>query len=123
MHQTNKHSSIVVAFTNIIIVCIAQIFYWTLLEELISMKIFQLLIFHSVFILINICLWFSKFKLEFYQHSLFSYVAFFVSVMVSSSLILVILDHQELPPGEIVLFADVLFVIITATVQSVPTLL
>ncbi|MBK3493930.1 hypothetical protein JFL43_03465 [Viridibacillus sp. YIM B01967] len=119
MHSTKKHSSIIVAFTNIVIVCIAQILYWTQLEELINMKVFQFLIFPLIFILVNICLWFSRYRLAFYKHALFAYLAFFISFIVSSFLILIVLEHQELPPREIVLFADVLFVCITATVQVI----
>lgn len=119
----SKSSFILVALTNIIVLCLIQIIYWSILNEKIDMVIFQFLIFPLVIILINILLWFSKFKLGFYQHALFAYAGFFVSIIVSSFLILIILDHQELPPGEIVLFADVIFIFITAIVQLIILLL
>lgn len=121
--ENNKSSFIMVALTNIIILCLIQTIYWSLLNETIDMIIFQFFIFPLVILLINIFLWFSKFKLEFYQHALFAYTGFFVSIIVSSFLILIILDHQELPPGEIVLFADVIFIFITAIVQLIILLL
>ncbi|MDI2588835.1 hypothetical protein OR571_17440 [Psychrobacillus sp. NEAU-3TGS] len=113
----NKRSNFWVAFTNTVILCLAQIIYWTILAEIMDTLVFQFLVFPLIIVLINTILWFSTFKLKFYQHALFVYGAFFVSVIVSSFLLLVVLDHQELPPGEVVLFTDVLFIFITVSVQ------
>lgn len=113
----NKRSYFWMAFTNTVILCLAQVIYCTMLAEIMDTLVFQFLVFPIIIVLINIILWFSKLKLKFYQHALFVYGAFFVSIIVSSFLILVVLDHQELPPGEVVLFADVLFIIITSTMQ------
>ncbi|MFJ5772156.1 hypothetical protein [Psychrobacillus sp. NPDC093180] len=113
----NKRSYFWMAFTNTIILCLAQIIYWSILVEMMDTLVFQFLVFPIIIVLINTILWFSKLKLKFYQHALFVYGAFFVSIIVSSFLILIVLDHPELPPGEVVLFADVLFIIITSTVQ------
>lgn len=113
----NKRSCFWVAFTNTVILCLAQITYSSILDEIMDTLVFQLLVFPLIIVLINTILWFSKFKLKFYQHALFVFGAFFVSVIVSSFLLLVGLDPQELPPGELVLFEDVLFIFITAFVQ------
>lgn len=120
MHNSN--SSFIVASTNIIIISLAQIFYWTLLEDSINMMIYQFLFFPFTLVLINIIFWFSKFKLQFYQHVLFAYVAFFSSIIITFIAVLST-PAQELPPGEIVLFADVLFVVITITIQMIILLL
>ncbi|MGA3599041.1 hypothetical protein [Lysinibacillus agricola] len=114
----NSRSYFIVALTNIIIVCLAQIFYQTLLEESINIAIFEFLIFPLLFVLINFFLWFSQFKLEFYEHTLFAYLAFFVYVIVSSILKLVIIGPaQELPPGEIVLGADLILILAVTIIQ------
>ena len=114
----NSRSYLIVALTNIIIVCLAQIFYQTLLEESINIAIFEFLIFPLLFVLINFFLWFSQFKLEFNEHALFAYLAFFVYVIVSSIWKLVIIGPaQELPPGEIVLGADLILILAISIIQ------
>lgn len=120
MHKSN--SSFIVASTNIIIISLAQILYWTVLEDSINMMIYQFLLFPFTLVLINIIFWFSKFKLQFYQHALFAYAAFFSSIIITFIAVLST-PAQELPPGEIVLFADVLFVVITITIQMIILLL
>jgi len=120
MHKSN--SSFIVASINIIIISLAQIFYWTVLEDSINMVIYQFLFFPFTLVLINIIFWFSKFKLQFYQHVLFAYAAFFSSIIITFIAVLST-PAQELPPGEIVLFADVLFVVITITIQMIILLL
>ncbi|MFJ7667529.1 hypothetical protein ACIQXI_10485 [Lysinibacillus sp. NPDC097195] len=115
-------SSFIVAFTNIVVSSLAQILYWTLLEESINMFIYQFLLFPFSLVLINIIFWFSKYKLLFFQHVLSAYTAFFCSIIITFITVLST-STQELPPGEIVLFADVLFVLITITIQSIILLL
>jgi len=117
----NKNSFIV-AFTNIMITSLAQIFYWTLLEDSINMFIYQFFLFPFSIVLINIIFWVSKYKLQFYQHVLSAYTAFFCSIIITFITVLST-STQELPPGEIVLFADVLFVFITITIQLIILLL
>lgn len=115
-------SSFIVTFTNIVVSSLAQILYWTLLEESINMFIYQFLLFPFSLVLINIIFWFSKYKLLFYQHVLSAYTAFFCSIIITFITVLST-STQELPPGEIVLFADVLFVLITITIQLIILLL
>lgn len=116
MHKSN--SSFIVASINIIIISLIQILFWTVLEDSINMMIYQFLFFPFTLVLINIIFWFSKFKLQFYQHVLFAYAAFFSSIIITFIAVLST-PAQELPPGEIVLFADVLFVVITITIQMI----
>lgn len=72
------------------------------------MVVFQLLYFPLIITLTNIFLWFSKFKIEFYQHWTYAYLGFFCSVIVFFFMSLD--SSKELPPGETILHADVLFV-------------
>ncbi len=116
MHKSN--SSFIVASINIIIISFIQILFWTVLKDSINMMIYQFIFFPFTLVLINIIFWFSKFKLQFYQHVLFAYAAFFSSIIITFIAVLST-PAQELPPGEIVLFADVLFVVITITIQMI----
>lgn len=120
MH-TNKHSSIVVFVTNVIIICLAQFLYWSILIDKIDLVTFQLLYFPLIIALINIFLWFSKFKIEFYQHWIYAYLGLFCSIFV---LFFMSFDpSKELPPGESILHADVLFVFFVSALQSMILLL
>ena len=67
----NKRSYFWVAFTNTVILCLAQITYWSILAEIMDTLVFQFSVFPLIIVLINTILWFSKFKLKFYQHALF----------------------------------------------------
>lgn len=120
MH-TNKTSSIVVFVTNVIIICLAQFLYWSILIDKIEMGAFQLLYFPLIIALTNIFLWFSKFKIKFHQHWIYAYLGFFCSIIV---LFFMSLDSsKELPPGETILHADVLFVFFVSALQSMILLL
>jgi len=114
-----KHkNSFIVAATNIIIVCLAPIIYESMLTNTINIALFHFVIFPLIIIFINIVFWFTKLKLQIYQHLLWAYVAFFLSVIVS--FVLIIDPSQEMPPGEtFVLHADVLYVFFIATLQFI----
>ncbi|MGB2992835.1 MAG: hypothetical protein WBB47_09385 [Paenisporosarcina sp.] len=117
MH-TNTPPSIVVAFTNVIIICLTQFLYWSVLIDKIDMVSFQLLYFPLLVALTNLFLWFGKFKIEFYQHWIYAaYVGFFCSIIVFFFMSLD--SSKELPPGETILHADVLFVLFVSTIQFI----
>jgi hypothetical protein len=85
------------------------------------MVAFQLLYFPLIIALTTIFLWFSKFKIKFYQHWIYAYLGFFCSIIV---LFFMSLDpSKELPPGETILHADVLFVFLVSALQSIILLL
>lgn len=111
----NNRSFIIVAILNIIIACSAQVFYWSLLDETIDLVWSQFVVFPLVIGLINILLGVSKFRIAFFQHSLAAYLAFFVSIVVS--LFMILDPSKELPPGEIILFSDVLFIALLSIFQ------
>lgn len=120
MH-TNKRSSIVVASTNVIIICLTQFLYWYVLIDKIDMVSFQLLYFPLIVVLTNLFLWFSKFKIKFYQHWFYAYIGFFCSIIV---FFFMSLDpSKELPPGETILHADVLFVLFVSIIQFITLLI
>lgn len=102
------------AIINIIIACSAQVFYWSILDETIDFVLFQLVIFPLVIVLTNTFIWASNYRIAFY-HSLAAYFAFFLSSVVS--FFMSIDPSKELPPGEIILFADVLFIALASALQ------
>ena len=114
-----KHKrSIIVAVTNIIIICLAPIIYDSILFNIIDLALFKLIIFPLIIVFINIALWFSKFKLQFYEHMLWGYIAFFLSIIVS--FVLLIDPSKEKPPGEtLVLHADFLMILYITIVQCI----
>ena len=101
--------------------CLAQFLFWSILIDKIDMVAFQLLYFPLIIALTNIYLWFSKFKLEFYQHWIYIYLGFFCSIII---FFFMSLDpSKELPPGETILHADVLFVFFVSALQIIILLL
>ena len=113
-----KKSLIILVFVNIIVACFAQVICSSILSEKIDMAFFQFIVFPLIIVLINITMAF-KFKLRFYQYSYSAYIGFFCSI-ISFSITLLILDRpEELPPGEIILGADVLLIIFIFIIQLV----
>lgn len=114
-----KHkNSFIVAATNIIVICLLPIIYEFMLTDRINIALFHFVIFPLMIVFINIILGFSKLKVQIYQHLLWAYVAFFLSVIVS--FVLVIDPSKEMPPGEtFVLHADVLYVVFIAALQLI----
>ena len=64
----------------------------------------------------------SKFNLKFYQYLVSAYVGFWSSIVVFAFIILILKRPEELPPGEIVLGADLVFIIFISFVQFVTLL-
>jgi len=106
----NKINHSIVSFANIVITCLTQVFF----DGSLFLK---LLILPLVIILINIFFLLIKFKLEFHKYLLSIYLGFFCSVIIYSVIILFPSPPKELPPGEIVLGADVIFIFWISTIQ------
>lgn len=77
----------------------------------------QLLILPFLIVPIYIFFLLIKFKIEFHKYLLSIYLGFFCSVIIYSFIILFPSPPKELPPGEIVLGADVIFIFWTSTIQ------
>ena len=118
--DTQKNAFIIVAFANSAIACISQ-FLGSMLDERFD-SLVQFLAFPFVIILLNVVLGF-KFRMKFYQYSLFAYLGLYVSIFVWGTFVLVESTKKELPPGEIVLGADLIFIIVVTIVQSIIFLL
>lgn len=118
--DTQKNAFIIAAVANSAIACISQ-FLGSMLDERFD-SLFQFLAFPFVIILLNVVLGF-KFRMKFYQYSLFAYLGLYVSIFVWGTIVLVESTKKELPPGEIVLGADLLFIIVVTIVQSIIFLL
>lgn len=112
----------ILIFTNIVVACLTQVICWSILSEQVNMVFFQFIVFPLIFVLINVVMAF-QFKLAFYQYSFSAYLGFFCSIIVFAIVLLVLNRPEELPPGEIVLGADLVFIIFTSIVQLVILLL
>lgn len=118
--DTQKNAFIIVGFANSAMACISQ-FLGSMLDGRFD-SLVQFLAFPFVIILLNVVLGF-KFRMKFYQYSLFAYLGLYVSIFVWGTFVLVESTKKELPPGEIVLGADLLFIIVVTIVQSIIFLL
>ena len=105
----NTNYSIVI-LVNIVISCLAQLF----LE---GSLFFTLFLLPLVIILLNIFFLLIKFKLEFHQYLISIYSGFFCSAFIYSYKILFPSPPKELPPGEIVLGADLVFIFWISAIQ------
>lgn len=112
-----KSAFIIVAFANIAVACMSQIL-GSMLDKRFDTLAFQLIAFPLVIILLNVVLG-CKFRMRFYQYSLFAYLGLYVSIIFWGTIVLAESTTKELPPGEVVLGADLLFIIFETVVQSV----
>ncbi|MFE6170494.1 hypothetical protein ACFVP8_21865, partial [Viridibacillus arvi] len=79
----NKHSSVLlVALTNLLIICLAQYLYTLMLIDNNEVTIFQLFYIPLISITINLLLWSSRFRIKFYQHWIFVYFSYFFSIFI-----------------------------------------
>lgn len=100
----NKHSSVLlVALTNLLIICLAQYFYALMLIDNNVVTIFQLFYIPLISITINLLLWSSRFKIKFYLHWIFVYISYFFSIFIFYFINYINVDSikwGDFPPGE-----------------------
>ena len=99
----NKINYSIVILVNIVISCLAPLF----LDGSLFLTLFLLPL---VIILLNIFFLLIKFKLALHQYLTSIYIGFFCSVIIYSYKILFTSPPKELPPGEVVLGADLVFI-------------
>lgn len=116
--ERQKGSLIILVFVNITAACFVQAICSSILSEMISMSLFQFVVFPLIFILINIAMA-LKFKFDFFLYSVFCFLGFLCSIVVLAFIRLIVERPQELPPGEIVLGADLVFIFFISFVQFV----
>ncbi len=104
----NNINYAIVSIAYIVIACFAQVFIDSLLLQL-------LLPFVIVPIYISFLL--IKSNLEFHKYLISIYIGFFCSVFIYSFIILFPSHTKELPPGEIVLGADLILLFWTSTIH------
>ncbi|PUB08198.1 hypothetical protein [Paenisporosarcina sp. OV554] len=101
MHTNKRSSVILIALTNIIILCLTQYLYVFMMSEKIELDNFQLLYFPLIIVSINLFLWFSKFRIEFFLHWIFAYIGYFCSIFIFYFINYINVDTSEdFPPGE-----------------------
>lgn len=106
---------------NVLVTCFTQFICSSIINEKIDMLLFQFIAFPLVIVLLNVVLAF-KFKLQFHRYLVAAYLGFFCSVVVFAFSTLILERPQELPPGEIVLGADLVLVIFVSSIQFITLL-
>lgn len=104
----NNINYAIVSIAYIVIACFAQVFIDSLLLQLLLP--FVIVPIYIFFLLI-------KSKLEFHKYLISIYIGFFCSVFIYSFIILFPSHTKELPPGEIVLGADLILIFLTSIIQ------
>lgn len=117
----HKKSLIILVFVNIIVACFFQVICSSIFSEKIDIPLFQFVVFPLTLVLINAAMA-LKFNLNFYQYLVSTYLGFLCSIVVFAFITLILERPQELPPGEIVLGADLVFIIFISFVQFVTLL-
>ena len=125
MNKQNK-SFIILIFVNSIVACFVQVICSPVLGEKIDLSLFQFVVSHFValpliLVLINAAMALT-FNLQFYHYVVSAYLGFLCSIVVLAFIMLIVERPQELPPGEIVLGADLVFIMFISFVQFVTLL-
>ena len=117
----HKKSLIILVFINIMVACFVQVICSPIIIEKIDMPLFQFVVLPLALVLVNVAMA-LKFNLKFYQYLVSAYVGFWSSIVVFAFIILILKRPEELPPGEIVLGADLVFIYFISFVQFVTLL-
>ncbi|MEG0259056.1 MAG: hypothetical protein RR595_06415 [Lysinibacillus sp.] len=121
MNKKNRTPVIFVILTNAFFICIAQVLFALVLIDKTEMTTLLLIFLPLVIISINIIIWLSKFRIEFYQHWLIAYIVFFCSIIIFYFIQAIHIDLSEWkdsPLGE-AYFDLFLFVFITSACQLI----
>lgn len=116
-----KKSFMILIFVNILVACFFQVICSSIMSEKIDMPLFQFVVFPLTLVLINVAMALT-FNLKLYQYVVSAYLGFLCSLVVFAFIVLIVERPQELPPGEIVLGADLVFIIFISFVQFVTLL-
>ena len=110
-----KNPGILIVLINIITLSLIQVAYWIGMRERVDALLFQLVLVPIVIVVLNIILW--RFVRVNLTKCVIAAYAGLASTMLTYSLFIVLNPVQELPPGELLLFADVLYIGITLLLQ------
>ena len=117
MKITSKNPGLLIVLVNIIMLSFLQVTYWIGMRERVDALLFQLVLVPIVIVVLNIILWrFVRVNLT--KHVLACYAGL-GSTMLTYSLFILLNPVQELPPGELLLFADVLYLGIIFLLQFI----
>ncbi|MER2107365.1 MAG: hypothetical protein ABS949_10545 [Solibacillus sp.] len=119
--EKQKKSLMILVFVNILVACFVQIICSSIFTEKMDMTLFQFVIFPLILVCINVAMA-LKFNLKFYHYSVSAYLGFLCSIIAFAFILLILERPQELPPGEIVLGADLILVILISFIQFVALL-
>ena len=107
MEMISKNTGFLIVLTNIITLALVQAAYWIGVRGQVDELLFQCVLIPIVIVVLNVVLWhFVRFDIT--KHVLAAYTGL-ASTMLTFSLLILLNPVQELPPGELLLFADVIY--------------
>lgn len=115
MKIKSKNPGLLIVLVNIITLSLIQVVYWIGMRERVDALLFQLVLVPIVIVVLNIILW-RFVRVDLTKHVIAAYAGL-ASTMLTYSLFILLNPVQELPPGELLLFADVLYIGITLLLQ------
>ena len=100
--QISDKSSITIVAVNTILMFLSQWFYFSFLYVELSVLTFVSLFIACIILPINVLLWISKLKVEFYKHWVNVYLGFLCSVTLFYIVEILTADKMnDMPPGDI----------------------
>ena len=115
MKITSITPGLLIVLVNIITLALIQFAYWISMQERVNALLFQLVLVPLVIVMMNIILW-RFVRVDLTKHVIAAYTGL-GSTMLTYSLFILLNPVQELPPGEMLLFSDVLYIGIMLLLQ------
>ena len=101
MPKMNQSSLMIVAALNIMILCLAQFLYAVIMDGDIAANNFQLIFFPLLLVMINLVLWFTKYRVAFFLHWLLAYIGYVCAFIILYGIRYIrVIPIEDMPPGE-----------------------
>ena len=101
MSATKPSSPVIVATSNIVLLCLAQFIYVVIMDGDIAANNFQLIFFPLLLVMINLVLWFTKYKVAFFLHWLLAYIGYVCAFIILYGIRYIrVIPIEDMPPGE-----------------------
>jgi len=109
---------LIILFINIVVTALLQILYNQYVGESINIVLFQFVMIPLILVILNtLVIW--KSKLTFYHYAMATFCGLVSSIIVYALTLFMYYKPAELPPGEIVLGADLVLIMFVAILQFI----
>lgn len=101
MSITKPSSLVIVAASNIVILCLAQFIYAVIMDGDIAPNHFQLVLFPLILVMTNLVLWFTKYRVAFFLHWFLAYIGYVCAFIILYGICYIrVIPIEDMPPGE-----------------------